>query len=496
MFRPSSFRPSSAPRRRQPSARRLLAGATAARTGDEMSGPALLLLGHAWTGSAAGASALLAAVTAASALGGPLFGVLHDRAARPGRLLAWALTLYATGLTVVLAGLAGAPFPLTLFVALATGLLAPALAGGWTAQLGAAVPAERLPRAHALDAATFSAASLLGPALAGLLSRWLGAPAAVVAATALILLAVPATRGLPHRAAGPETARAHADRTAEADRAEPVRAEATRPDPARTEPARPDPVRGEPAPAPADRGTNPDWTDRVNLGGVGRDLARGFGCVLRSVPLARATLGTTLSSLGQGVFVACVPLLGERLLGGPGDGALLLAATALAALGTNLSLARRRCPLVPDTVLAAAPLLLAVAFATAGLAAGPGAGAGTGVAAGPLGAAALLAGIAEGPQLTALFAVRHRETPERLRAQVSTTGAGVKISAFALGAAVGGPLAVRSLPGALGAAAAVQVLAAAAHRAVGRAPGAYARVVRKRRRRRAARRCGRGPARG
>ncbi|MFG2115773.1 MFS transporter [Streptomyces sp. NPDC048718] len=486
MFRPSSFRPSSAPRRRQPSARRLLAGATAARTGDEMSGPALLLLGHAWTGSAAGASALLAAVTAASALGGPLFGVLHDRAARPGRLLAWALTLYATGLTVVLAGLAGAFFPLTLLVALATGLLAPALAGGWTAQLGAAVPAERLPRAHALDAATFSAASLLGPALAGLLSRWLGAPAAVVAATALILLAVPATRGLPHRAAGPEPAPAPADRTAEADRAEAARPEA----------ACPEPVRTDPVLAHADRGTNPDRTDWVTLDGVGRDLARGFGCVLRSVPLARATLGTTLSSLGQGVFVACVPLLGERLLGGPGDGALLLAATALAALGTNLSLARRRRPLVPDTVLAAAPLLLAVAFATAGLAAGSGAGAGAGVAAGLLGAAALLAGIAEGPQLTALFAVRHRETPERLRAQVSTTGAGVKISAFALGAAVGGPLAVHSLPGALGAAAAVQVLAAAAHRAVARVPGAYARVVRKRRRRRAARRCGRGPARG
>jgi MFS family permease len=409
-----------------------------------MSGPALLLLGHAWTGSVATASALLAAVTAASALGGPLFGVFLDRAARPGRLLAGALTAYATGLTAVLAGLAGAPFPLTLLVALATGLLAPALAGGWTAHLGAVVPAERLPRTHALDAATYSAASLLGPALAGLLARLLGAPVAVVAAAALILLAVPATRGL---AGG-------ADRTTSG-------------------------------------GT--DGAARVTVRGVGRDLARGCRCVLRSVPLARATLNTTLSSLGQGAFVACVPLLGARLLGAPADGALLLGGTALAALGANATLARRRRPLVPDTVLGVAPLLIAVAFVTAGVAAAVGVAGG--VAAGLLGAAALLAGIAEGPQLTALFAVRHREAPERLRAQVFTTGAGVKISAFALGAAVGGPLAVRSLPGALVAAAAAQVLATAAHLAVTYAPGAYAGVVR-RRRRRAARRCGRGPARG
>ncbi|MFE4591419.1 MFS transporter [Streptomyces laurentii] len=434
---------------RRPSPRRLLAGATAARTGDEMSGPALLLLGHAWTGSAATASALLAAVTAASALGGPLFGVFLDRAARPGRLLAGALTLYATGLTAVLAGLAGAPFPLTLLVALATGLLAPALAGGWTAHLGAVVPVERLPRAHALDAATYSAASLLGPALAGLLARLLGAPVAVVAATALILLAVPATRGLPHRAVA-----GGADRTTTG-------------------------------------GTG--GAARVTARGVGRDLARGCGCVLRSVPLARATLNTTLSSLGQGVFVACVPLLGARLLGTPADGALLLGGTALAALGANVALARRRRPLVPDTVLGVAPLLIAVAFATAGIAAAVGVAGG--VAAGLLGTAVLLAGIAEGPQLTALFAVRHREAPERLRAQVFTTGAGVKISAFALGAAFGGPLAVRSLPGALLAAAVAQVLAMAAHLATTYAPGVYAGVVR-RRRRRAARRCGRGPARG
>ncbi|MFF5970195.1 MFS transporter [Streptomyces sp. NPDC012769] len=404
--------------------RRLLAGATAARTGDEMSGPALLLLGYGSTGSVATGAALLAGITAAAALGGPVLGALLDRARRPGRLLAASLVLYAAGLVAVLLSLGRVPFPLTLLVALAAGTLAPALAGGWTAQLSTAAPAERLHRAHALDAMTFNAASLLGPALAGLLGRLLGAPAAVAASAALILLAVPATRGLPRRsdAGGPPTVRA-----------------------------------------------------------VAGDLVRGFACLARSVPLARATLSSTLSCLGQGIFVACVPLLGARVLGTAGDGALLLGCVALAALGAGAVLARRRRAPNPDTVLWVAPLALAAAFSAACAAAASG-------RADVLVAAALLAGAAEGPQLTALFAVRHREAPERLRAQVFTTGASVKITAFALGAAAAGPLAGRTPAGALLAAAAVQLLAAAAQAVVGRAGV--------RPWRRAGRRCGCGPARG
>ncbi len=73
--------------------------------------------------------------------------------------------------------------------------------------------------------------------------------------------------------------------------------------------------------------------------------------------------------------------------------------------------------------------------------------------------AVAVVGLAEGPQLTALFAVRHREAPERLRAQVFTTGASLKITGFAVGAAVAGPLADRSLPGALLVAAGIAALA-------------------------------------
>jgi hypothetical protein len=75
--------------------RHYLTGATAARTGDEMSGPALLLLGLSVTGSPALGSALLAGLTISSGVGGPVLGAILDRSPAPGRLLGLALVAYA-----------------------------------------------------------------------------------------------------------------------------------------------------------------------------------------------------------------------------------------------------------------------------------------------------------------------------------------------------------------------------------------------------------------
>ncbi|MDX3106546.1 hypothetical protein PW035_37400, partial [Nonomuraea angiospora] len=73
--------------------------------------------------------------------------------------------------------------------------------------------------------------------------------------------------------------------------------------------------------------------------------------------------------------------------------------------------------------------------------------------------AAAVAGAGEGPQLTALFSVRHREAPARLRSQVFTTGASLKITSFAIGSALAGPLAAYSASSALVAGAALQAAA-------------------------------------
>ncbi|MFV0126452.1 hypothetical protein ACLGI4_01820 [Streptomyces sp. HMX112] len=74
--------------------------------------------------------------------------------------------------------------------------------------------------------------------------------------------------------------------------------------------------------------------------------------------------------------------------------------------------------------------------------------------------AVLITGMGEGPQLAALFAVRHRKAPDHLRGQIFTTGASLKITGFALGVAVAGPVVNWSLPATLALAASVAVLAA------------------------------------
>jgi hypothetical protein len=91
-------------------------------------------------------------------------------------------------------------------------------------------------------------------------------------------------------------------------------------------------------------------------------------------------------------------------------------------------------------------------------------------------AAVALAGAGEGPQLTALFAIRHRETPARMRGQVYTTAASLKIAGLAAGAALGGPLAGHSVTTCLLVAAGIELLAAASGLLAGtsrgrRAPG-------------------------
>ncbi|MGW5702596.1 MFS transporter [Amycolatopsis japonica] len=364
-----------------------LTGATVARTGDELSGPALLLLGLSVDGSAATGSALLAGLTISAAAGGPLLGALLDRSPRPGRLLAWALLAYAGGLGAVLALV---ELPAAIVVAVAAGLLNPALAGGWTAQLPQVRGGTPLERASTLDAMTFTAASLAGPGLAGLVAAYAGAPAAVALAITLVAVAFPAAWSLPATEAKP-----------------------TRP--------------------------------------IRRQLADGFAVLFRNRALLRATATSTVSFVGIGIAVVCYPLLGAQRLGNPGFGALLLTVLAAASLVANAVLARK--PPQPDRTVFASTVLLGASFLLAA--------AGHGVVL--LLAAAVLAGFAEGPQLSALFAIRHREAPAAVRAQVFTTAASVKITGLAVGAAVAGPLSALSVTAALGAAAGFQLLAAAAY---------------------------------
>lgn len=382
--------------------KRYMMGALSARTGDEMSGPALLVAGLAVTGSPVLASWLLAGLTASAAAGGPLLGVLLDRARRPGAVLARCLAGYAAGLALVAWGLGRLPGPVLVAAAFATGLLGPALTGGWTGQLplvSGGIPAAR---AAGLDAMSYNVAGLAGPALVGVLAAWGGGTAAVPAAVVLLAAAVPAARSLPSR---------------------PARATAARARPA---------------------------------AGVWAELAAGFAVIVRNPALRRATGSSMVSCAGLAMLVVSAPVLGADLAGDAGRGALLLAAFAAAGLAANALLAwtagrrsqrddRWEAVMLWATVLVGAGTALAAVAGTFAVAV----------------AAAVVAGAGEGPQLTALFSVRHREAPERLRSQVFTTGASLKVTSFALGSAPAGVLAASSPQSALVVGAALQALAAA-----------------------------------
>lgn len=387
-----------------------LAGATVARTADEMSGPALLLLGLAVTGSARTASLLYAALTIAGGCGGPLFGVLLDRSAAPGRLLAWALAGYAAGLGVVAVVLGHLPLLAVAGLAAAAGFLAPSLTGGWTSRLPGIVPAPRLARGYSLDVSTYAAAALIGPALAGLVAAAVGAGWAMAVVVALLLVATPVAAGLPR-------------------------------------------------PAPADPAGHAAGRTSVLA-----DLRAGFGAILRVRPLLRITGCSVIAYLGVGMLVVACPLLGQRYLGGADRGALLLSLLAAASLIANAAQSRWPPRLAPDTMFALSTALAGVAYL--GLAAAS--------SAGWVIVAIAVAGLADGPQLSAVFAVRHREAPARLRAQVFTTAASLKLAAGALGAALAGHLA-SSPPLVLMVAAATQAAALLAFLALGRGRQGWAR---------------------
>ena len=361
-----------------------------------MTGPALLLLGFAVTGRPGTGSALLASLTIAAAAGGPLFGALLDRSPRPDRVLAVTLCR--------LRGWASSRWPPPwagcrsrwwCCIALAAGLFNPAVAGGWTSQLPRIVTGPALGRGFALDAMTYSAASLAGPALAALIAVALGARTAVITAAALVALAVPSACWLS---------------------------------------------RFPPAPAGAP-GRPPH-----------RQVAAGFAAIIARPALLRATVTSVVSYAGIGMLLVCCPLLGAQRLGGPARGALLISAMAAASLAANAILARRPPRGQPDVRVLVSTLVIGVSMAAAA------------VAPGWLTMAAVaLTGAGEGPQLTALFAVRHREAPGHMRGQIFTTAASLKIGGLAAGTALAGPLAGRSVTACLLIAAGFELCAAAAY---------------------------------
>jgi MFS family permease len=144
-------------------------------------------------------------------------------------------------------------------------------------------------------------------------------------------------------------------------------------------------------------------------------------------------------------------VLGQQRLGAASRGALLISAAAVVSLIANAILARRP-PRRPDALILASTVALGLSMAAAAVAPGW---------------LVMLAvgssGAGQGPQLTGLLAVRHRESPAAIRGQVFTTAASMKIGGLAAGTGLAGLLVTRSVTMCLLVAAAIQLAAAAAY---------------------------------
>jgi len=138
---------------------------------------------------------------------------------------------------------------------------------------------------------------------------------------------------------------------------------------------------------------------------------------------------SSLAMGAQGLLPIAFPLLSERLGAGRGAAGYLFAAQEVGAIAGALLAVRVTASWRAERLVMGGTAL--VAAGTAGLALAPSFPVAVAVAA--------VIGLAAGPAFAALFAVRQQWSPGPLRGQVFTTGASLKIGAYAIGAAVAGP---------------------------------------------------------
>jgi MFS family permease len=154
----------------------------------------------------------------------------------------------------------------------------------------------------------------------------------------------------------------------------------------------------------------------------------GLAVMVRTPPLRAGTVTTVIAQGGQGLFAVGLPLFALRLGAGAEAGGALWGALEVGALLGAFAATRILARWPPDRVIIWGTAVFGLGIATWPLAHS-------------IAAAAVLvalAGILSGPLLVATFSMRQLYAPRNLLAQVSTTGASLKMGAYALGAAIGG----------------------------------------------------------
>jgi MFS family permease len=381
--------------------------ATLGRMADEMLPIAVVLLVLDRTGSPALAGATVAASSLPTVLTGPVLGAWLDRTRHRRSALAANQLLLASALLALLAAAGRAPGWVVPALAVVGGIGAPMLTGGITSMIPLLAPPALLPRANALEAASFGGAAVLGPALAAAVAARFGP------ATAVALEAAIAALGL--------VAIAHM--------------------------------------RPVARPAGEDGAGST----LGAAVRAGLAHLARTPVLRGVTLTTSLAMGAQGLLPIALPLLSERLGAGRGGGGYLFAAVELGGIVGALVAGRIGAAWQPQRVVLGGIALVGLGTASIAL-----------VPSFPVAlVAAVVSGLAAGPSFAALFAVRQQWSPADLRGQIFTTGASLKIGAYALGAALAGPVVTGAGPrGAIVATGAVELVAVVAGLAAGSRGGA------------------------
>jgi len=179
--------------------------ATLARVGDEMAVFTLVLLVLERTDSPALAGITGAAFALPAVVTGPLLGAWLDRT--PYRRTALALNQAVLGAVMVamLAVVGHSAHWVTPLLAAVAGTTLPMTSGGFTSMLPSLVPSERLARANSLEAASFGAATIAGPAAAATITAAVSVEAAAVVITVTAALSILAIGRLPALPAAPTT---------------------------------------------------------------------------------------------------------------------------------------------------------------------------------------------------------------------------------------------------------------------------------------------------
>lgn len=158
-----------------------------------------------------------------------------------------------------------------------------------------------------------------------------------------------------------------------------------------------------------------------------RDLRAGAGVLVRRPGLRRTTIITTVGFAGQSAVFVAAPILAQSVGGSLGFTGVILGIFAVGGVCTAAWYTRH--PVTrPDRAVIVSTAVASVALVGIGLAPGTGL----------LLVAAFVMGAAEPPLVSAMFQVRVRESPARLQAQVFTTSASLRMTAFALATATCG----------------------------------------------------------